>query len=143
MYDEAVTEYCNILQANPGHMKSLYNLGRIYFQLGDYSKALHNFQNVLELDPRNADTWNNLGSVYEITNNYSEAITAYSKSLAINPSHEETHVNLANVQYSLFLSHPEQSMIDGIRRRLNFVLSLNPHNKKARKLLDRIQSMPS
>jgi tetratricopeptide (TPR) repeat protein len=143
MYDEAMTEYKDILEINPGHMKSLYNLGRIYFQFVEYANALRNFQNVLELDPENADAWNNLGSVYETTNNITEAIYAYRKSLAVNPFHEETHVNLANIQYLLYLSHPDRVKIDDIIRRLHFVLSLNPNNKKVQKLLAKINGAPS
>ena len=139
MYDEALNEYTNIIQINPSHTKALYNLGRIYFQLGNYADALKNFQRVLELDPENADALNNLGSVYETTDNLTEALSAYSKSLAVNPFHEETNVNLANIQYLLYLSDPDHIKIDDILRRLHFVLSLNPHNKKVQKLLDQIQ----
>jgi tetratricopeptide (TPR) repeat protein len=139
MYDEALIEYTEIVQINPSHTKTLYNLGRIYFQFGNYADALKNFQHVLELDPENADAWNNLGSVYETTNKLTEALSAYNKSLAINPFHEETNVNLANIEYLLYLSDPESIKIDDILRRLHFVLSLNPHNKKVQKLLDKIQ----
>jgi tetratricopeptide (TPR) repeat protein len=139
MYDEALNEYTNIIQINPTHAKTLYNLGRIYFQFGNYNEALKYFKHVLELDPENADAWNNLGSVYETINNLTEALSAYNKSLAVNPFHEETNVNIANIQYLLYLSDPESAKIDDILRRLHFVLSLNPHNKKVQKLLERIQ----
>jgi hypothetical protein len=63
----------------------------------------------------------------------------YRKSLSVNLFYEETNVNLANIQYFLYLSTPERIKIDNIVRRLHFVLSLNPHNKKVQKLLDKIQ----
>ena len=37
MYDEAIDQYSEIIRLNPKHVKSLYNMGRIYFQLGNYS----------------------------------------------------------------------------------------------------------
>ena len=100
---------------------------------------MRNFQHVLELDPENADAWNNLGSVYETINNLTEAFSAYRKSIAINPFHEETNVNLASIQYLLYLSNPESIKLNDIVRRLQFVLSLNPNNKKVQNLLDKIQ----
>ena len=139
MYDEAAEEYENIIEINPKHAKALHNLGRIYFQDGDYAKALKSFQNVLKLEPENTDAWNDLGSVYEITNNLIQAISTYRKALRVNPLHEETNFNLANAYFSLFLSNPNIVNIEDIIQRLHFVLSRNPHNEKVRKLLNKIQ----
>ena len=115
-------------------------MGRIYFQDGDYAKALESFQNVLKLEPKNTDAWNDLGSVYEITNNVIQAISTYRKALSVDPFNEETNFNLANAHFSLFLSNPNIVNIEDIIRRLNFILSRNPHNKKVRELFNKIKA---
>jgi tetratricopeptide (TPR) repeat protein len=139
MYDEAAEEYQLILEINPKHTKALHNLGRIHFQYGDYAEALKSFQHVLKLQPENTDAWNDLGSVYEITNNVIQAISTYRKALGIDPFHEETNFNLANAHFSLFLSSPNIVNIEDIIKRLNFILSRNPHNKKVQELLNKIK----
>jgi tetratricopeptide (TPR) repeat protein len=140
MYDEAAEEYENIIQINPRHTKALHNLGRIYFQDGEYAKALKSFQNVLQLEPENTDAWNDLGSVYEITNNLIQAISTYRKALKVNPLHEDTNFNLANAYFSLFLRNPNIVKIEDISERLQLVLSQNPNNKKVWELLSKIKS---
>lgn len=114
-------------------------MGRINFQLGNYSASLEQFQNVLQLDPDNADAWNNMGLIHEAKNDYLEAVAAYRKSLVLNPFHEDTNLNLANIQFLIYQTSPDSIKINDIIRRLHFVHSLNPHNQKVEKLLSRIE----
>ena len=39
MFDEAIQQYEEITRKNPGHIKSLYNMGRFNFQWGNYATA--------------------------------------------------------------------------------------------------------
>ena len=114
-------------------------MGRISFQLGNYEASLNQFNDVLELDPNNADAWNNVGLVHEAGKNYSEAIASYRKSLSLNPFHEETNFNIANLQYLLYRDSCGDIKVSDIIRRLNFILSLNPHNQKVYRLLSKIE----
>jgi tetratricopeptide (TPR) repeat protein len=139
MYEEAIDQYSEIIRFNPKHIKSLYNMGRISFQLGNYEASLNQFNDVLELDPNNADAWNNVGLVHEAGKNYSEAIASYRKSLSLNPFHEETNFNIANLQYLLYRDSCGDIKVSDIIRRLNFILSLNPHNQKVNRLLSKIE----
>ncbi|MFQ5963040.1 MAG: hypothetical protein ACE5KZ_01990 [Candidatus Scalinduaceae bacterium] len=60
---------------------------------------------------------------------------AFKQSLSFNPFQEEPHVNLALMQYFQYLSSPNSSRKEDITRRLYFILSMNPKNKKSQKLL--------
>ena len=139
MYDEAIDQYSEIIRHNPGHIKSLYNMGRINFQLGNYSASMNLFKmfwNGIRIMPTLGIIWD---LVHEINNDYPDAIAAYRKSLALNPFHEDTNFNLANLQYIIYKVSPDTIKVNDIIRRLHFVLSLNPHNQKVGKLLSRIQ----
>jgi tetratricopeptide (TPR) repeat protein len=140
MFDEAVREYQDILEINPSHVNTLFNLGNLHVQLGDCKKAITFFKQVLTFDPNHAEAWNNLGSIYEVMEKYEEAITAYQKSLSLNPLQEEANVNLAQSQYRQYCTNPDESKKEEIIRRLYFVLSINPQKKRAQKLLDELMA---
>ena len=91
------------------------------------------------MEPKNTDACNDLGSVYEITNNVIQAISTYRKALSVDPFNEETNFNLANAHFSLFLKNPNIVNIEDIIKRLNFILSRNPHNKKVQELFNKIK----
>jgi tetratricopeptide (TPR) repeat protein len=106
--------------------------------LGDYKKATGFFERVLAIDPNNAEAWNNMGSIYDITEQYDEALNAYQKSIALNPFHEEANINLALIQYKQYRLKPDSVKRDEIILRLNFILSINPQQKRAQNLLQEV-----
>jgi tetratricopeptide (TPR) repeat protein len=138
MFDEAIQEYQGVLEKNPSHAKALFNLGNLYAQLGDYTKATEFFERVIASEPNNAEAWNNVGSIHEITGQDEEAIAAYQKSLALNPFQEEANVNLAYIQYKQYRANPEVEKREEIILRLHFILSINPQKTRAKNLLEEL-----
>lgn len=52
-YKEAIEVYDEYLKLNPTHVKSIYNRGRAYEELGQYEKAFKEYQTAWELDKKN------------------------------------------------------------------------------------------
>lgn len=50
-YKQAVEAYTEYLALKPDHIKSIYNRGRSYEELGQFARAEADFQHVLKLDP--------------------------------------------------------------------------------------------
>ena len=138
MFDEAITQYEEVLKRDPEYVKASFNLGNLYFQLGNYKEALTLFERVLELEPNNAEAWNNLGSINEMIGNQDKATIAYQQSVKLNQFQEEAHMNLSRILYAEYQSHHDESQKDEIIERLNFVLTINSRNTKAQKLLQKL-----
>jgi tetratricopeptide (TPR) repeat protein len=52
-YQEAIAVYDEFLKLKPTHVKSIYNRGRAYEELGQFDKAYTDYQAALELDKKN------------------------------------------------------------------------------------------
>jgi Flp pilus assembly protein TadD len=139
MFDEAKAEYEATLDIDAYHLKALFNLGNLYLQEGNHKEATRCYKRVLVLDPKDRPAWMNLGSVYEETGDYRRADRAYREALTLDPYAEDTNFNLALMQVLQYGAGMSADQKRDIVRRLHFVLSLNPNNKKADSLLQQLE----
>src|SRR6266571_4734787 len=54
-YDEAITEYNNVLVINPNCKNAYYGRGISYGKKNNLDQAISNFNKAIELDPKDAD----------------------------------------------------------------------------------------
>ena len=109
----------------------LNQLGLVYDNMGEYSKALSSYERSLEIDkvalppnhPSLATSYNNIGLVYMNMGEYSKALSSYERSLEIDkvalpPNHPDLATSYNNIgmvynnmgEYSKALSSYEQSL---------------------------------
>ncbi len=50
-YEKAIEAYTEYLQLKPSNIKSIYNRGRAYEELGEYNAAVMDFKKVIDIDP--------------------------------------------------------------------------------------------
>lgn len=62
-YEKAIQVYNEHLDTNPSHIKSLYNRGRSYEELGQFKEAIEDFEQVLKVSPGNANALLSLASI--------------------------------------------------------------------------------
>ncbi|CAF1184274.1 unnamed protein product [Didymodactylos carnosus] len=107
------------------------NIGLIYNDMGDYSKALTYYEQALELElkrlgsnhPFVATTYNNIGGVYNEMRDYSKALTYYERALelklkTLDPNHPDVAAAYNNIggvcddmgDYSKALTYYEQAL---------------------------------
>ncbi|CAF4730814.1 unnamed protein product, partial [Rotaria sp. Silwood2] len=80
-------------KASTDKQRSEYNLqlGTVYHNMGEYSKALSSYERSLEINkiafppnhPGLAGSYNNIGSVYDSMGEYSKALSSHERSLEI------------------------------------------------------------
>ncbi|CAF1028499.1 unnamed protein product [Rotaria sordida] len=108
-----------------------HQLGQVYDDMGEYSKALSSYERSLEIwkialppnHPDFAQSYNNIGSVYNNMGEYSKALSSYEQSLeirkiALPPDHPDFAQSYNNIglmynnmgEYSKALSSYEQSL---------------------------------
>ncbi len=79
---------------NPTDSEGHLQLGKTYYQLGEYENAMECFQNAIALDARNQHAYNNLGLVYLALRLNLQAIDMFHTALEITPANPAFYNNL-------------------------------------------------
>ncbi|MEO0899751.1 MAG: tetratricopeptide repeat protein [Bacteroidota bacterium] len=74
-YQEAMAGYRAVLELDPDHHASKYNISRLLLDLRQYEEATLKGKEAVEADPENYWYYKNLLQAYEFTGNYKSAIT--------------------------------------------------------------------
>ena len=86
------------VSADVGYGPAHNNLGKVYFEQGNYYEAAWEFEYASKLMPRHPEPRNNLGLVLEKVNRYGESVEAYEAALEMTPDHPEIIGNLARTR---------------------------------------------
>ncbi|MDD2806607.1 MAG: tetratricopeptide repeat protein [Elusimicrobiales bacterium] len=78
-YPLAEKYYRLAIENQPSNPVYYYNLGNLYYNMGDTGKAVESFTKTVELDKNYADAWHNLGYVYKASGNFEEADRCFRK----------------------------------------------------------------
>jgi tetratricopeptide (TPR) repeat protein len=73
-YQEAIAAYDSFLASKPRNVKALYNRGRSYEELGDFSKAEKDFLAALNEDSKNIQLLLSLSNIYQKQKNHTSAL---------------------------------------------------------------------
>jgi tetratricopeptide (TPR) repeat protein len=93
-FDEARAALNRALAAEPGNTSTLFYIGKIEHEAGEYARATASYRKLLEVEPRNVQAWYNLG-VSELSNkNVTEARRAFEKTVELDPKSEQGWYNL-------------------------------------------------
>ena len=83
------------IEINPDYGVGYYNLGNIYVELKNFSKAISSYQKAVEINPNSTSALNNLGLTFRATDDLLNAVDCYKKVLKIKDDHAGAHHNLA------------------------------------------------
>ncbi|MBN1842863.1 MAG: protein kinase [Deltaproteobacteria bacterium] len=126
---EAKALLLKAVELDQGSAKGLSQLGLIYLQEKDYTKAIQAYKKAADLDSQFAETFFNLGYLYAITKHYAKAEGMYGRVVELAPSFvDEALFNLAVVQKRL---DKRAECIKNLKR----AIKLNPKNKQAKRYL--------
>ena len=92
---EAIVVYEKVLELDPAHAAAHINLGTIYYNRQEYTRAEKHYRKAIEVDPRYALAYFDLGNVLDETGRVPEAISAYKTALLLAPTYADAHYNLA------------------------------------------------
>ena len=83
-YEEAVASYSEYLILNPTDLKTLYNRGRAYQEIGENDKAIEDFTKVIKEDPLNVNALLSIANdYYHRIHDYENAIFYADKALKV------------------------------------------------------------
>lgn len=93
-YDRAKTLYLQMLEHVDGPLLR-YNLGLLYFDLGDFLQAVEQFEIGTSMQPDDQDMLFNLAISQKSSGDFDSAITSYLRLLELNENHVDALYNLA------------------------------------------------
>lgn len=85
-YAAAITQYNQIIAADPTDAQAFYNRGTTYNLLKDYSRAIADYSQAITLNPNHARAYYNRALSYRSLGDYTRAIADYSHAIALNPT---------------------------------------------------------
>lgn len=98
-YSEAETLYLKVLAGRPENVNLLCNLGILYRDMAEPSKALSCLERASAIDPANPMINLNLGAVFEEQNDLPGAVAAYRRALQAAPNDPRALNNLGKALY--------------------------------------------
>lgn len=107
MNEEAIQAYKRALELYPSSVLTLYNLGVLYVEIGDYDNGLELLKKLLFYKNNHVMAWAYLGDIYFQKRNFIEAENAYRQCLAMQPGTMRAVVGLGNL--ALSRGHTDQA----------------------------------
>ncbi len=93
--------YKKIIKTNPNHFDSIFLLGSLSAQIGNFKAAEKYLNQAAKINPNSADTYHNLGIIYGTLEEYKKAIISSQKAIEIQPNHIEAINHLGNLYKDL------------------------------------------
>jgi predicted O-linked N-acetylglucosamine transferase (SPINDLY family) len=91
---EAELLYGQVLAIEPGHARSLHNIGNILRETDRASEAVTCYERALTIEPKLVGTRSNLAATLQDLGQLDQAISHYQRVLALDPENAEIHNNL-------------------------------------------------
>jgi tetratricopeptide (TPR) repeat protein len=85
------------LKSDPHNAALIFNLARVYDQIGDKEEAIRYYQKTLAEDPNFTYAYNNLALIYEDNKDYAGAEKAYKQALKKDSKYNLARLNLGNM----------------------------------------------
>ena len=76
--------------------KTYFNLGYLYYETKEFTKAIQYYSNTIALNTEYADAYYNRGIAYAKNGQLNKAITDYTKAIKLNPNDAKTYYNRGN-----------------------------------------------
>ncbi|MBW2253754.1 MAG: tetratricopeptide repeat protein [Deltaproteobacteria bacterium] len=85
--EAGVNFYSDVLDSDPDHVSAYIGRGRLYLDVGDYSRAMSDFTVAEDLAPKSPEPQVAVGDLYFARKDYRKAIEYFDAALGIEPDH--------------------------------------------------------
>jgi tetratricopeptide (TPR) repeat protein len=91
---KAIYHYNKVIRIT-NYAPAYYNMGIIYYRLGQHQRAIENFSEAIRIKPDYFNAYNNRGIVYNYLGQYQNAIENYSETIRLKPDYSDAYNNRA------------------------------------------------
>jgi len=130
-FEEAVPEFEQAVEEEPGAVWIRNNLGNVLTRLGRWVDATAQFREAIRIEPDNADALVNLGACVLNEGKVEEAVALFRRAVGLDPGNIQAHANLGITLYRL-------GQVEEARRELGTALELAPGNTRLRQILEQM-----
>ena len=99
-FKEAIFSYNEILKAEPNHLNSIVNLGKILSKLKKFDLSKNLFKEAIKINPNHSDIYFHLGKTYKILGELLKAKSSFEKAIKINPNVKNAHSELGELLFN-------------------------------------------
>lgn len=100
-YEEAILAYNEVVKMRPSDMKSIYNRGRSYEEVGKLAEAKEDFERALKIDPTSENVLISIGSWYYNKQDFEAAEYHYQLALKNHPNSAQSNFQVARAEQKL------------------------------------------
>ena len=95
--NDAIYEYMQILELDPGQFDYLQEIGSLYKRMGEFEAALEYYQQYADQFPNKYESFTAIGGLYKTLGDYDQAKSYYEKALLIEPEKISVLLTLADI----------------------------------------------
>lgn len=100
-YEEAIEAYSSYLSTHPDHIKSLYNRGRSYEEVGQSEKAIKDFETIIELDPKHISAYLSLAKTAYNNQEFNKVLIYTGSVIDLNENSAQAHFLAGRAEHQL------------------------------------------
>jgi len=100
-YNKAIEAYTEHIKLQPTHIKSIYNRGRSFEEIGQYGKAANDFLLVIDIDAKNTNAMLSMAELKYREKNYDKARYYAEQTVKINDGLASAHFWLGRSYHQL------------------------------------------
>lgn len=123
-YKAAIAAYDEYLTTKPRDIKSIYNRGRAYEELGQIERAKADFIKVLDIDVDNVNANLSMGKYWYNKNDFKQAINYFDKVIKVDSNEESAYLLKGR-------SLHKTGNLKEANRNYNVVIEINNKNEEA------------
>lgn len=101
LQDEALRAYRRALGLNPTSTITIYNMGILFFEKGDYAESVAILNRMLKDNPENVMGWTALGNAQVMMKNYQQAEHSFQRAHKLQPDAMQPLFYLGDLTYKL------------------------------------------
>ncbi|MDX6444756.1 MAG: protein O-mannosyl-transferase [Blastocatellia bacterium] len=132
-YGPAITLFRRVVDRRPGYWLGNFNLGYVYYRVGNFPEAERYLRKAIEIKPDDAAEQRFLGFTLAELGHNDEAEAALQRAIALRP-------NAANQHYVLGMLLKQKGDAAGALPEFRLELSLNPNHAEARQQVNQLEA---
>lgn len=95
--EKAMDRFMRLVNGRPARATSFFNLGYLYGEMGDFTRAVSAYQMALDINPNHGKALYNLGNLYRDKGRLAEALAMYQRTVKADPGKSDAFLSMGAI----------------------------------------------